>query len=166
MALSDACFEFLEAVATAAAELGRDAHYYSDPDGPLRYGSEIDALRRACVAAAEAPYDPEAGARVLRLATAVMRYHDMVPDTDHAKLLNVEMNRLVQALQSELHPEEAAAVPAVVEQVVIENPFTHQAAERLKAMLSKLSKATYEVAIKIIGDIGSATVKRIIGLGE
>ena len=31
MALSDSCFEFLQAVAGAAAQLGRDAHHYSDP---------------------------------------------------------------------------------------------------------------------------------------
>jgi hypothetical protein len=164
MALSDACFEFLQSVAEAAERLGRDAHYYSAPDNPLDYGTEIDALRRACVAAAGAPYDPEAGARVLRLATAVMRYHDAVPDTDQSEHLRIEMNRLVHALQSELDPEEASTVPAVVEQVSSETPFTIQAAERLRAMLSKLSKPTYELAIKIISEIGSATVKRMLGL--
>ena len=73
MALS-VLLRFLQAVAAAAAQLGRDAHQYSDPQNPLRYGPEIDALRRACVAAVDAPYDPGAGARVLRLAASVMRF--------------------------------------------------------------------------------------------
>jgi hypothetical protein len=48
--------------------------------------------------------------------------------------------------------------------VVAETRFTPQAAERLKAMLSKLGKSAYEIAIKIISDIGSATVKKMLGL--
>jgi hypothetical protein len=39
-----------------------------------------------------------------------------------------------------------------------------QASERFKTMLSKLGKSAYEVAIKIISDIGSATVKKMLGL--
>jgi hypothetical protein len=46
MALSDSCFEFLDAVAAAASALAKDVHHYAAPDNPLRYGSEIDALRR------------------------------------------------------------------------------------------------------------------------
>lgn len=164
MALSDACFAYLQAVADAAAELGRNAHHYSDPESPFRYDSEIDALRRACIAAAEAPYDPEAGTRVLCLATAIMRYHDTVPGTEPHKLLRFEMDRLVRALQSELSPEDASAVPAVVEQVVSETPFTAQAAEHLRVILAKLSKPAYDIAIRIIGEIGSTTVKRMLGL--
>ena len=81
MALSDACFDFLEAVGGAARKLADEAHWYSAPDNPLRYGEEIDALRRACMVVAEAPYDPEAGVRLLRLAASVMRHHDTPPGT-------------------------------------------------------------------------------------
>jgi hypothetical protein len=55
-------------------------------------------------------------------------------------------------------------VPAVIKQIAAETPFTGLATERLKLMLSKISKPAYDVAIKIIGDIGAATVKRMLGL--
>ena len=165
MALSDSCFEFLHSVAEAAAQLGREAHYYSDPEHPIQCGTEIDALRRACVAAGEAPYDPEALARIVRLASSIMRYHDTPPGIGVEVERRAQLNKLVRTIQSELSPEDAAAVPAVVDQVVAaETPFTKQAAERLKSMLSKLGKPAYDIAIKIIGDIGSATVKRMLGL--
>ena len=165
MALSDACFDFLNAVAEAAAELGRQAHHYSDPDYPIRYGVEVDALRHACMAAGEAPYDPEAAARALRLALSVMRYHDIPPvHEDWSEKKRAEMMRLVKALQKDLVPEEAAAVPAVVEQIVQETPFSAPAAARLKSMLAKVGKPAYDVAIKIIGDVGAATVKKMLGL--
>ena len=61
MALSDSCFEFLDAVTIAASALAKDVHHYSSPDNPISHGAEIDALRRACSAVAEAPYDPDAG---------------------------------------------------------------------------------------------------------
>jgi hypothetical protein len=65
MALSDSCYNYLNAVADAAKVLADDAHHYSAPDNALAYGQEIDALRRACVAAAAAPYDPDAASRVV-----------------------------------------------------------------------------------------------------
>jgi hypothetical protein len=164
MALSDSCFEFLHSVAEGAAQLGREAHRYSDPETPIQYGSEIDALRRACVAAGEAPYDSEAVARVVRLAASIMRYHDTPPGTEPETERRAKLNTLVRTIQAELSPEDAAAVPAVVDQVVAETPFTKQAAERLKSILSKLGKPAYDIVIKIIGDIGSATVKRMLGL--
>jgi hypothetical protein len=75
------------------------------------------------------------------------------------------MKRLVRLLQTELEGEDAAAISAVVSNVVAETGYTRPAAERLKnAMLSKLGKSAYDVAIKIIGDIGSATVKKMLGL--
>src|SRR5688500_9465463 len=124
MALSDACFEYLTAVAEAARILGRDAHHYSDPENPLRYGPEIDALRRACIAASEAPYDPEAAARVIRLAASVMAYHDTPPTAAEASQRRADLDCLVRALQKELDSDDAAALPALVEQVSVETPFT------------------------------------------
>jgi hypothetical protein len=53
---------------------------------------------------------------------------------------------------------------AVVQNVVTETGYSKRAAERLKTLLTKLGKRTYGVAIKIISDIGSATVKKILGL--
>ena len=73
MALSDSCFEFLNEVAQAADRLANEAHHYSAPDYPLRYGPEVDALKRAAVLYRDNPYDAEAGGRLLDLASAVGR---------------------------------------------------------------------------------------------
>jgi len=164
MALGDVCFEFLHAVSTAAETLARGVHHYSDPESSLHYGAEIDALRRACVTFAEAPYDPEAGANLLRLAASVMTFHDMPPETERSSAREAEMKKLIRLLQSDLDDDDAAVVPAVVKNVVVETGYTQIAAERLKTMLPKLGKSAYDVAIKIITDIASATVKKILGL--
>ena len=74
------------------------------------------------------------------------------------------MKRLVRLLEEPLDGNDKATVPAVVKNVMVETGFTPLAAERLKAMLSKLGKSAYDVAIKIISDIGSATVKKTLGL--
>jgi hypothetical protein len=164
MALSDSCFDFLQAVSTAAADLARDVHHYSAPDSPIAYGSEIDALRRACAAVTGAPYDPETGARLLRLAASVMAFHDTPPETQEASTREADMRKLVRLLQDALDGDDAAAVPSVVENVVTETGYTRRAADRLNVMLPKLGKSAYDVAIKIISDIGSATVKKLLGL--
>jgi hypothetical protein len=75
-----------------------------------------------------------------------------------------ELKKLIRLLENAVDEDQKATVPAVVENVVAETKFTPQAAERLKAMLSKLGKSAYDIAIKIISDIGSATVKKILGL--
>lgn len=164
MALSDACFEFLEAVGAAARELSESVHWYAAPDYPLRYGEEIDALRRACMKVAESPYDAEAAARLVRLAASVMRYLDTPPNADELHARRQQMTELIRLLQADLDAEDAEAVPAVVENVVEDSRFTEEAAARLKCMLPKLGKAAYEAAIKIITDIASATAKKMLGL--
>jgi hypothetical protein len=164
MALSDSCFEFMQATADAAEALAAAVHHYAAPDCPIPYGVEIDALRRACAAVRERPYDPASGAELLRLAASVMIYHDTPPDTPEAVHRQTELKKLIRLLQDALDEDQKATVPAVVENVVAETKFTPQAAERLKAMLSKLGKSTYDIAIKIISDIGSATVKKMLGL--
>jgi hypothetical protein len=76
-----------------------------------------------------------------------------------------EMKRLIRLLLEEpLGEDEKATVPTVVKNVLNETTSTPEAAERLKSMLSKVGKSTYDVAIKIIGDIGSATLKKMLGL--
>ena len=82
MALSDSCFEFMQATADAADALAAAVHHYAAPDHPISYGLEIDALRRACAAVKESPFDPEAGAELLRLAASVMTFHDTPPDSE------------------------------------------------------------------------------------
>jgi hypothetical protein len=164
VALSDICFEFLQAVSSAAEELARGVHHYSDPDYPLGYGSEIDTLRMASVAVREAPYDPEAGARLLRLAASVMAFHDTPPDTDQSRARRTAMKELIRTLEAELNGDDTTAVPAIVHNVVEETGYTRAASDRLKTILPKLGKTAYDVTIKIISDIGSATAKKILGL--
>jgi hypothetical protein len=164
LALSDSCLQFLLSVGEAAAQLAKDAHYYSHPEYPIQYGTEVDVLRRACLDAAECPYDPGVTDRVVRLALAIVNNNDTPPGGKSEDKWRRELDLLVRTIQSELGADDAAAVPTVVEQVVSETPFTKQAAERLKSMLSKLGKPAYDIAIKIIGDIGSETVKRMLRL--
>ena len=164
MALGDACFEYMQATVDAADALATAVHHYSAPHSPVAYGVEIDALRRACAAVRDRPYDPQSGAELLRLAASVMVYHDTPPDTPEAVHRQTELKKLIRLLEDALDEDQRTTVPAVVENVVVETKFTPQAAERLKAMLSKLGKSAYDVAIKIISDIGSATVKKMLGL--
>jgi hypothetical protein len=75
-----------------------------------------------------------------------------------------EMNTLIRLLEDAFEGDQESIVPAVVKNVIVEAKFTPQASERLKTTLPKLGKSAYEVAIKIISDIGSATVKKMLGL--
>jgi hypothetical protein len=74
------------------------------------------------------------------------------------------MKNLIRLLQADLDSNDQTTVPAIIENVVVETGFTAQAAERLKTLLPKLGKSAYDIAIKIISDIGSVTVKKILGL--
>jgi hypothetical protein len=162
--LSDACSEFLHSVEKSAGILAKAVHHYSVPDGPFAYGAEIDALRRACAAVKERPYDAEAAAELLRLAASVMTFHDTPPETPEHLDRQAEMKKLIRLLQDNLDGNDAVIVSAVVKNAVVETRFSQQAAERLKGLLPKLGKSAYDLAIKIISDIGSATVKKILGL--
>ncbi|KRR06832.1 hypothetical protein CP49_01630 [Bradyrhizobium valentinum] len=94
-----------------------------------------------------------------------MRFHDAPPDTKQSLHREAEMKRLIKLLlDAPLGEDEKATVPAVIKNVMDETTSTPAAAERLKSMLSKVGKSTYDVAIKIIGDIGSATLKKMLGL--
>ncbi len=162
VALSDSCFEFLDAVARAAGDLACEIERYSE--SPLGYGAEIEALRQACARVKEAPWDPEVGAQLLRLASSVLWYLDTPPDTPEALMREAQMARLIQILQSNLDPADAQAVAALVQNVAAESGFTERAEERLKAVLGKLGKAAYDVAIKVVSDVASETAKKILGL--
>ena len=58
-------------------------------------------------------------------------------------------------LQATVDDDDQTTVPAIIDNVIVETKFTPQAAERLKTLLRKLGKSAYDIAIKIIGDIGS-----------
>jgi len=164
MTLSDACFEFLEAVRVAAGELAEAVHWYSTPDAPIPYGEEIDALRRACLAMVDSPYDAETGAQLLRLAESVMRYHDTPPAPLKSLEHQAKVKTLVGLLQSGVDPLDTSAIPYIVEHLVSETPFTERAVKRLRAILPTLAQPIYDKVADIIDDVGSATVKKELGL--
>jgi len=93
-----------------------------------------------------------------------MRYHDAPPGASEEPKRQEEMTALIRLLQSGLDAREASTVPAVVENIVREGPSTAGAVSSLKSMLPKLGKATYDTAVKIISDIASASVKKMLGL--
>jgi hypothetical protein len=93
-----------------------------------------------------------------------MTFHDTPLGTPESLRREEEMRTLIRLLEEPLDEAERATVPAVVKNAMVETSFTPMAAERLKAMLSKLGNSGYDLAIKIIGDIGSATVKKLLGL--
>ena len=69
-----------------------------------------------------------------------------------------------QLAQLSLDASDAASVPAIVQNVVHENEFMEHAVTRLLTMLPKLGKATYDVVIKVVTDVGSVTAKKMLGL--
>jgi hypothetical protein len=162
--LSDSCHKFLTTVSDAARKLAEEAHWYSDPDSSFRYGQEVDALRRACVEVADDPMKVEAGANLLRLARSVMQFHDTPPGMAETDARQAEMLALVRLLQAELPPDQAKDVPAVVKGLGQDGPAGEQAGSRMKGLLTRLGKPAYDMAIKIISDVGSATVKKLLGL--
>jgi hypothetical protein len=163
--LSDACFDFVDAVRSAASDLAEAIEWYSKPPYDKWYGEELDALRKACADAARDPWGPESAAQLIRLASAVLLYHDTPPGTPAEAERRAQMAKLVKLLrQSGLDKEDAAEVERIIPDVASETPRTEGAALKLKKILSKLGKATYDVAVNVISDIASETAKKILGL--
>ena len=162
--LSDACFDLLTEFGEIARKLAEQAHQYAAPDQTIQYGEEIDALRRASLKVAQEPTDAEAGAHLLRLATSILRYHDTPPGASEQADRKQELATLVRALRSDLSADEADRVPALIEALAQNGTAAEAAAGRLKGILAKLSKPAYDLTIKVISDVGSATAKRFLGL--
>ena len=74
------------------------------------------------------------------------------------------MARLIEILRSDLDQEDAAEVERIIPDVVNETSLTKRAALRLKQILPKLGKASYDIAVSVISDIASETAKKILGL--
>lgn len=164
MALSDSCFAFLTEVAAAADRLAEEAHHYSAPNYPIQYGPEIDALKRAAVLFRDHPYDAEVGGRLLDLASAVGRYLDMPPGTKELKERSTKVAQLLQEISGDLGIEDDKSLPSIIENVVVDTPYTGKAAERLKVLLTKVGGSTYEIAVKLLSDVATAAAKKILGL--
>ena len=70
----------------------------------------------------------------------------------------------IEVLQMDLEGQDAADAADLVRAVAVETPRTEIAALKLKRLLPKLGKATYDVAIKVISDVASETAKKTLGL--
>jgi hypothetical protein len=75
-----------------------------------------------------------------------------------------EIAAAIEVLQMELDAADAAAVPGLLADCIVDTPRTQIAAIKLKLLLPSIGKATYDVAIKVISDIASTTAKRTLGL--
>ena len=103
--MSDSCSDFLAAVEDAARKLAEDARHYSSP--PFRYGGEAEALRHAGTKGAAPRDDPDAVARFIRLAAAVMDYHDTPPHWPERQERRRAMDALIRQVQAEPGPDDA-----------------------------------------------------------
>jgi hypothetical protein len=124
-------------VAAAAGRLAEEAHHYSAPDYPVQYGPEIDALKRAAVLFKDHPYDAEAGGRLLDLASGVGRYLDTPPGAEELKERSTKVAELVQEMLGDLGIEDGKSLPSIVENVVVDTPYTEKAAGRLNIPFGK-----------------------------
>jgi hypothetical protein len=70
----------------------------------------------------------------------------------------------IEVLQIDLIGQDAAEAAELVNAVAIDTPRTEISALKLKRLLPKLGKATYDVAVKVISDIASETAKKTLGL--
>jgi hypothetical protein len=70
----------------------------------------------------------------------------------------------IEVVQMGLQGQEAADAAELVKDIAIETPRTQIAALKLKRLLPKLGKATYDVAIRVISDVASETAKKTLGL--
>jgi hypothetical protein len=108
VALSDSCWDFLDAVSIAARMLADDAGRYSSPDSAIQYESgEAKVLCRAS-RRAEDLRDPEDVARLIRLAKVVMNFHDTVPRSPDLPERRREMEAAIRLAGLELGPEDDA----------------------------------------------------------
>jgi hypothetical protein len=75
-----------------------------------------------------------------------------------------QMDELIRLLTKQVTGEDAESMPSVIKNVVVDTPYTEKAAVRLKEILSKVGKSTYDIAIKVIGDIATVAAKKWMGL--
>jgi hypothetical protein len=161
--LSDVCWEFLETVRKAAQVLAQQSASYTN--SPLRYGEELDALFVACADVQAKPWNEEAAVRLIRLAGSILSYHDTPPGGSGQSARLERMNALVRIFRSDLGDAEADEVAKLVPELTSDTPKAKSAAMTLKPILLKLGRVGYDAAIKIITDVASETVKKMLGLG-
>jgi hypothetical protein len=132
MALSDSCFDFLTAVSQAAGEFAKEAHRYSAPDYPIVYGPEVDALRRTAAIVRDHPYDAEAGARLLKLASIIGRALDTAPGSPEIEAQRQkEMDDLIRVLLADVRGEDATSLQSIIVALAAIIPRISQRSTRL-----------------------------------
>jgi hypothetical protein len=92
------------------------------------------------------------------------QYEVKVGINSHSRVSVEGEARLVRIFRSYLGDAEADEVAALVSDLTSDTPKAESAALRLKPILLKLGKVGYDLAIKIISDVSSETVKKSLGL--
>jgi hypothetical protein len=116
------------------------------------------------MAAVERPLEGPGVGALVSLVAKVGAYLDASPEDPAVARKKASVERIVRLLMAG-GIGDAGTVEAVVTTAVAgKGRYVPRAAAELKKMLSKLSKPAYETAVKIISDVASATVKKMLGL--
>ena len=164
MTLSDSCFDFMHGIAELAQQLADDAHYYGAPDYPIRYGIEVDALKQASLKVADYPMNPEATEDLIRLALSVLRFHDSYPGWPGYDERERQMRDLIRLFQSNVDDVERDEIASLIPDIARNDERGGAAASRLLTLMGRFGKPAFDIAIKILSDIASATAKKALGL--
>jgi hypothetical protein len=70
----------------------------------------------------------------------------------------------IEILEMQMEGQDVTGINALIHTVVVDSPRAEVAALKLKRMVGKLAKSTYDVAIKVISDIASHTAKKTLWL--
>ncbi len=76
------------------------------------------------------------------------------------------ISNAIEVLQMDLDPVDAEAVTSLVSVIAVESPRTEIAALKLKQLMAKLGKATYDIGVKVVSDVASETAKKALGFGS
>ena len=98
MALSDACADFIQEIENAARKLAEAAHHYGAPGYPIKYGVEVDALKRLAANVAEQPYEPTGVGALVSIASKVGVYLDAHPDDPALERKKLAVEKVVGLL--------------------------------------------------------------------
>ena len=93
-----------------------------------------------------------------------MRFHDTLPSTDESASCEADMHALVRLLRQDTKVGDLDDPETLVANLRRDDAAGEKAATRIAVVLKRLGSSSYGIAIKIITDIGSATVKKMLGL--
>jgi hypothetical protein len=113
MSLSDACFEFANAIAAAAKQFQAKVEGYADPEFHY-FHDHILLLRQASIDTQQEPWSTDAAVVLIRLSEAVRARYDALPDSPNATLREAELRTQIEVMGSRL----AASMTAEVDKVL------------------------------------------------